>query len=109
MKPLIWLGGAALLVFSTLLVSHAQRTRTPITFWHSMAGASTTVAALADGFNRSQDLYTVVPKMVGSYPEANTQVIAALRAKNAPVIFQAEIGFFPRLAEDGAPPATSTR
>lgn len=102
MKPLIWLGGAALLVLSTLLVSHAQRTRTPITFWHSMAGASTTVAALADGFNRSQDLYTVVPKMVGSYPEANTQVIAALRAKNAPVIFQAEIGFFPRLAEDGA-------
>ena len=102
MKPLIWLGGAALLVFSTLLVSHAQRTRTPITFWHSMAGASTTVAALADGFNRSQDLYTVVPKMVGSYPEANTQVIAALRAKNAPVIFQAEIGFCPRLAEDGA-------
>ena len=102
MKPLIWLGGAALLVLSTLLVSHAQRTRTPITFWHSMAGATTTVAALADGFNRSQDLYTVVPKMVGSYPEANTQVIAALRAKNAPVIFQAEIGFFPRLAEDGA-------
>lgn len=102
MKPLIWLGGAALLVLSTLLVSHAQRTRTPITFWHSMAGSTTTVAALADGFNRSQDLYTVVPKMVGSYPEANTQVIAALRAKNAPVIFQAEIGFFPRLAEDGA-------
>lgn len=102
MKPLIWLGGAALLVLSTLLVSNAQRTRTPITFWHSMAGATTTVAALADGFNRSQDLYTVVPKMVGSYPEANTQVIAALRAKNAPVMFQAEIGFFPRLAEDGA-------
>lgn len=101
MKPLIWLGGAALLTLSTLLVSHAQRTRTLVTFWHSMAGAEKTVNALTDGFNRSQDLYTVVPKMVGSYPEANTQVIAALRAKNAPVLFQAEIGFFPRLAEDG--------
>lgn len=101
MKSLIWFGSAALLVSSGLLVSQAQRARTPITFWHSMAGASKTVSALTDGFNRSQDTYAVTPKMVGSYPEANTQLIAALRAKNAPVIFQAEIGFFPRLAEDG--------
>ena len=101
MKALIWLSIPALIASGALLVSQAQRARTPIPFWHSMAGAEKTVAALTDGFNRSQDAYTVTPKMVGSYPEANTQLIAALRAKNAPVIFQAEIGFFPRLAEDG--------
>lgn len=101
MKALIWLSIPALIASGALLASQAQRARTPITFWHSMAGAEKTVTALTDGFNRSQDAYTVTPKMVGSYPEANTQLIAALRAKNAPVIFQAEIGFFPRLAEDG--------
>ena len=102
MKKIVFALTALTLVTATLLSSQAQRARTTVTFWHSMAGASSTVNALVDGFNRSQDLYTVVPKMVGSYPEANTQLIAALRAKNAPVIFQAEIGFFPRLAEDGA-------
>ena len=101
MKPLIWFSIPVLIVSGALLSSQAQRARTQVTFWHSMAGAEKTVAALTDGFNRSQDQYTITPKMVGSYPEANTQLIAALRAKNAPVIFQAEIGFFPRLAEDG--------
>ena len=102
MRKIVFALAAVALTTGTLLASQAQRARTPITFWHSMAGADKTVAALADGFNRSQDMYTVIPKMVGSYPEANTQLVAALRAKNAPVIFQAEIGFFPRLAEDGA-------
>ncbi len=102
MKKFVLALTALTLATGTLLASQAQRARTTVTFWHSMAGAEKTLNALVDGFNRSQDQYTVIPKMVGSYPEANTQIIAALRAKNAPVLFQAEIGFFPRLAEDGA-------
>jgi ABC-type glycerol-3-phosphate transport system substrate-binding protein len=106
MKRRFWLGLtvilSAALLSSLLLETRAQKSKTQITFWHEMAGAEKTVNALVDGFNRSQEKYEVVPKMVGTYPEANTQIIAALRAKNAPVLFQAEIGFFPRLAEDGA-------
>ena len=79
--------------------SHAQGSRTKITFWHSMAGAEKTVAALVDGFNKSQDRYEVVPSMVGDYPTANTKIVAAINAKNTPVMFQAEIGVFPNLAE----------
>jgi sn-glycerol 3-phosphate transport system substrate-binding protein len=79
----------------------AQGTKTRISFWHSMAGGEKAVNALIDGFNKSQDRFEVVPTMSGTYPESNTKLIAALRARNAPVIFQAEIGFFPRLAEDG--------
>jgi sn-glycerol 3-phosphate transport system substrate-binding protein len=103
MKSRLWIAlGLVACASGALVVSHAQRARTTVTFWHSMAGAEKSVNALIDGFNRSQDQYTVQAKMVGTYPEANTQIIAALRAKNAPVLFQAEIGFFPRLAEDGA-------
>ncbi|NJK46271.1 MAG: ABC transporter substrate-binding protein [Pleurocapsa sp. SU_196_0] len=87
-------------VSSALLAAQAQRNRTPVTFWHSMSGGEKAVNALVDGFNKSQERFEVIPKMVGTYPEANAQIIAALRAKNAPVLFQAEIGFFPRLAED---------
>ena len=85
------------------ILSLAQaNAKTKITFWHSMSGGDKTVQALVDGFNNSQDKYEVVPVMVGANPDANTKLIAALRAKNAPVLFQAEIGFFPKLAEDGA-------
>jgi ABC-type glycerol-3-phosphate transport system substrate-binding protein len=103
MKRGIWMGVTAVTIISSslMLSSGAQRAKTQIPFWHSMAGGVKTVNALVESFNRSQDKYEVVPKMVGTYPEANTQIIAALRAKNAPVLFQAEIGFFPRLAEDG--------
>jgi ABC-type glycerol-3-phosphate transport system substrate-binding protein len=87
-------------VSSALLAAQAQRNRTPVPFWHSMAGGEKAVNALVDGFNKSQERFEVIPKMVGTYPEANAQIIAALRAKNPPVLFQAEIGFFPRLAED---------
>ena len=79
--------------------SHAQSSRIKITFWHSMAGAEKTVAALVDGFNKAQDKYEVVPSMVGDYPTANTKIVAAINAKNTPVMFQAEIGVFPNLAE----------
>jgi ABC-type glycerol-3-phosphate transport system substrate-binding protein len=91
---------AALAGISSLWwASQAQNARTKITFWHSMTGAEKTVNALVEGFNKSQDKYEVVPSMVGDYPTANTKIVAAINAKNTPVMFQAEIGVFPNLAE----------
>lgn len=89
---------AALWLLSPSLAAAATR----VSFWHSMSGAEKAVQALADGFNRSQDAYEIAPVMVGTYPEANAKLVAALRAGNEPVMFQAEIGFFPRLVADGA-------
>ena len=102
MKRLILVLSAGLGLAAVTAISSAQTARTKITFWHSMAGGEKAVNALVDGFNKSQDKFEVVPTMSGTYPESNTKLIAALRAKNAPAIFQSEIGFFPKLAEDGA-------
>lgn len=93
--------GLTIVVVTVTAISSAQNAKTKITFWHSMAGGDKAVNALVDGFNKSQDKFEVVPTMSGTYPESNTKLIAALRARNAPVIFQSEIGFFPKLAEDG--------
>jgi ABC-type glycerol-3-phosphate transport system substrate-binding protein len=92
--------GSSLLLASVAPTAQAQ-SKTKISFWHSMGGAIPAMNAFANDFNASQSKYQVEMVHAGDYPEANTKLIAALRAKNAPVIFQSEIGFFPRLAEDG--------
>lgn len=102
MKRLIPVLSVSLALVAVTAISSAQTAKTKISFWHSMAGGDKAVNALVDGFNKSQDKYEVVPTMSGTYPESNAKLIAALRARNAPVIFQSEIGFFPKLAEDGA-------
>jgi ABC-type glycerol-3-phosphate transport system substrate-binding protein len=93
-----------------LLLGSALAAPTQINFWHSMQGGEKAVNALADGFNKSQDKYTVVPKVVGSYTEGFVKLSAALRTKkepcspngdNDPTIYQVEMGGFARLAESG--------
>jgi sn-glycerol 3-phosphate transport system substrate-binding protein len=76
--------------------------QTTITFWHSMEGVEDAVEALANAFNASQNDHRVTVRYVGSYPEAQTRLIAAFGTSDEPVLFQAEIGFFPRLVGDGA-------
>jgi ABC-type glycerol-3-phosphate transport system substrate-binding protein len=93
---------AAAALFVATLSTAAVAAPTRITFWHSMSGAEKAVTALVDSFNRSQADYQVVALNQGTYPDSQTKLIAALRAKAAPVLYQAEIGFFPRLVEDGA-------
>jgi ABC-type glycerol-3-phosphate transport system substrate-binding protein len=94
--------GLGLLCSSLLLASLSQaQGKTKVTFWHSMGGAIPTVNAFVSEFNASQSKYQVEAVHSGDYPDANTKLIAALRAKNPPTMFQSEIGFFPRLAEDG--------
>ena len=73
-----------------------------IPFWHAMDGpAGRQIEAFAEAFNAEQAEYRVVPRYVGDYREAETRLIAALRTGTQPVLFQAEIAFFPRLVAEG--------
>jgi ABC-type glycerol-3-phosphate transport system substrate-binding protein len=92
---------SSLLLASQFLGPAQAQGKTKVTVWHSMGGAIPAMNAFASDFNASQSKYQVEMVHAGDYPEANTKLIAALRAKNAPTMFQSEIGFFPRLAEDG--------
>jgi sn-glycerol 3-phosphate transport system substrate-binding protein len=89
------------LVAVLLLVGLAQA-QTSITFWHSMGGAEDAVEELVSRFNESQTAYRVDARNIGSYPDAQTRLIAAFGTADEPTLFQAEIGFFPQLVADGA-------
>lgn len=85
-----------------VLLLTGARAQTTISFWHSMEDAQDTIHALAASFNEAQAEYRVEPRYVGSYPDAQTRLIAAFGTADEPVLFQAEIGFFPQLVADGA-------
>lgn len=73
-----------------------------VPFWHAMDGpAGRLLAAFAQEFNAMQNLYRVSPLYVGTYRDGETKLVAALRTGAAPVFFQAEISFFPRLVAEG--------
>ncbi len=78
--------------------------QTEIQWWHAMGGnLGETVNALAEGFNKSQTDYKVVPVYKGSYTETLTAAIAAFRAKQAPHIVQVfEVGTANMMAAKGA-------
>ncbi|HLR46142.1 MAG TPA: ABC transporter substrate-binding protein, partial [Deinococcales bacterium] len=88
-----------LTLMSALALAAAQ---TEITFWHSMGTAKEAVEELADRFNTSQSDWRVDAQHVGSYSEAQTRLAAAFGTPSAPVIFQAEVGYWPKLVQDGA-------
>jgi sn-glycerol 3-phosphate transport system substrate-binding protein len=97
---------ATSLILTTLLAAawvpaHAQ---TEIQWWHSMGGANgDRVNAMAEGFNKSQKAYKVVPVYKGSYAESMTAAIAAFRAGNAPHIVQVfEVGTATMMSAKGA-------
>ncbi|WP_135257141.1 ABC transporter substrate-binding protein [Thermus caldilimi] len=73
-----------------------------VSFWHAMDGpAGRLLATFAQEFNARQGLYRVVPQYAGDYRDAETKLVAALRTGAQPVLFQAEISFFPRLVGEG--------
>jgi ABC-type glycerol-3-phosphate transport system substrate-binding protein len=85
-------------LWSLLLILAPALAQTEVTFWHSMDGpAGRLLAAFAQEFNARQNLYRASPQYVGDYRDAETKLVAALRTGAAPVLFQAEISFFPRL------------
>jgi sn-glycerol 3-phosphate transport system substrate-binding protein len=73
-----------------------------VPFWHSMDGpAGRLLAAFAQEFAAKDGRYRVLPQYVGAYRDGETKLVAALRSGTAPVLFQAEISFFPRLVAEG--------
>ncbi len=73
-----------------------------VPFWHSMDGpAGRLLAAFAQEFAAKDGRYRVLPQYVGAYRDGETKLVAALRTGAAPVLFQAELSFFPRLVAEG--------
>ena len=75
-----------------------------IQWWHAMGGQlGEALNALAEGFNKSQKDYKVVPVYKGTYTETMTGAIAAFRAKQQPHIVQVfEVGTATMMAAKGA-------
>ena len=78
--------------------------QTEVVWWHAMGGElGEKVQEIADGFNASQDAFTVVPEYKGNYTETMTAAIAAFRAGEQPHIVQVfEVGTATMMAAEGA-------
>ncbi len=95
---------AAVAFAGTLAMGHAALAQTEIQLWHAMGGElGEKTQAIADGFNKSQSDFKVVPVYKGTYTETMTGAIAAFRAKQAPHIVQVfEVGTASMMAAKGA-------
>ena len=84
--------------------SAAANAQTEIQWWHAMGGQlGEALNALAEGFNKSQTDYKVVPVYKGTYTETMTGAIAAFRARQQPHIVQVfEVGTATMMAAKGA-------
>src|SRR5262245_4696708 len=84
--------------------AHGAAAQTEVQWWHAMGGnLGEVVNALADGFNKAQTAYKVVPVYKGSYTETLTAAVAAFRAKQNPHIVQVfEVGTASMMAAKGA-------
>ncbi|HRO59812.1 MAG TPA: sn-glycerol-3-phosphate ABC transporter substrate-binding protein UgpB [Burkholderiaceae bacterium] len=101
-----WPRGAlsAAVATAALVLAMPASAQTEIQWWHSMTSANNDrVNALAEGFNKSQSEYRVVPIYKGGYAESMTAGIAAFRAGNAPHIIQIfEVGTATMMSAKGA-------
>ncbi|TJZ91047.1 sn-glycerol-3-phosphate ABC transporter substrate-binding protein UgpB [Paracoccus gahaiensis] len=82
----------------------AQAQETTIEWWHAMGGElGAKLEEIVQGFNDSQDQYTVNPSYKGTYPETMTAAIAAFRADQQPAIVQVfEVGTGTMMSAQGA-------
>jgi sn-glycerol 3-phosphate transport system substrate-binding protein len=89
---------------AVLASASGAQAQTEIQWWHAMGGnLGETVNALAEGFNKAQTEYKVVPVYKGSYTETLTAAIAAFRAKQGPHVVQVfEVGTANMMAAKGA-------
>ena len=87
-----------------LVSASGAQAQTEIQWWHAMGGKlGETVNEIAEGFNKTQTDYKIVPVFKGSYTDTMTAVIAAYRAKQAPHIVQVfEVGTANMMAAKGA-------
>jgi sn-glycerol 3-phosphate transport system substrate-binding protein len=99
----VLLGAAAAAAMSMGGVGAAQA-QTEIQWWHAMGGQlGEAVNEIAEGFNKTQKEFKVVPVYKGSYTDTMTAAIAAFRAKQQPHIVQVfEVGTATMMAAKGA-------
>ena len=100
--PMTTIAVHSLLTSLALTFTSLALAQTRVVFWHSMDSVEETVDALAEAFNASQHAYRLEPRYVGAYAEAQTRLISAFGSADEPALFQAEIGFLPRLVGDEA-------
>ncbi|PYE56217.1 ABC transporter substrate-binding protein [Deinococcus yavapaiensis] len=89
------------ILLATLALGSASAAPLKVPFWHSMESVANLVKSYADDFNKSQDEFEIVPVVAGNYREALAKLDAAFKTKSEPVLFQAELTDFPKLAADG--------
>ncbi|MEM9011375.1 MAG: sn-glycerol-3-phosphate ABC transporter substrate-binding protein UgpB [Pseudomonadota bacterium] len=94
----------ALAACTTVLSPIAASAETEVQFWHAFTGRlGELVAAQVEGFNASQDDYTVVAAHKGNYSETLNAGIAAFRAGEQPHILMVfEVGTATMMAAGGA-------
>jgi sn-glycerol 3-phosphate transport system substrate-binding protein len=95
---------AAASIAVTCGAGSAAKAQTEIQWWHAMGGQlGEAVNEIAEGFNKSQKEFKVVPVYKGTYTETMTGAIAAFRAKQQPHIVQVfEVGTATMMAAKGA-------
>ncbi len=96
--------GAAAAAAVSFAGAGAAQAQTEIQWWHAMGGQlGEAVNGIAEGFNKSQKEYKVVPVYKGTYTDTMTGAIAAFRAKQQPHIVQVfEVGTATMMAAKGA-------
>ncbi|KGQ22908.1 ABC transporter substrate-binding protein [Thermus filiformis] len=71
-------------------------------FWHTAGPPGQALLEEAvQAFNSAQRQYRLEARYAGEYREAGVKLMAALRSGGAPVLFQAELSFLPRLVQEG--------
>lgn len=95
-----FLAGASLAAISATSVA----AQTEITWWHAMGGElGTKLEEIVQGYNESQDQFSVTPVYKGTYTETMTAAISAFRAGEQPDIVQVfEVGTGTMMAAEGA-------
>lgn len=94
----------ALVAGTTVLSPLAAMAKTEIQFWHAFTGRlGDLVAEQVEGFNASQDDYTLVASHKGNYSETLNAGIAAFRAGEQPhVLMVFEVGTATMMGASGA-------
>lgn len=95
-----FLAGASLAAISAT----SAAAQTEITWWHAMGGElGTKLEEIVQGYNESQDQFSVTPVYKGTYTETMTAAISAFRAGEQPDIVQVfEVGTGTMMAAEGA-------
>ncbi|MDA8870658.1 sn-glycerol-3-phosphate ABC transporter substrate-binding protein UgpB [Rhizobiaceae bacterium] len=95
---------AAATLTSSLMASTAAYAATELQFWHAFSGRlQELLNEQVDGFNKSQDEFTVVATSKGNYSETLNAGIAAFRAGEQPHILQVfEVGTATMMGAKGA-------